>query len=220
MRRPALIFDFGNVVAHFDYRLAADKLGARLGLSGEALLDRLRPLGFSDLVKRYESGGMSNEAFSSAVSALVSLEVTHDEFSAAWSDIFTANESIVPLLAALKAAGYRLVLGSNTNDLHAARFRRQFAQTLGYFDKLVLSYEIGHIKPSEAFYLACAEAAGAEPADCVFIDDLPENIEGARAAGLVGMLYRDTGELIRDLAANGVEVSRAGLKIVDEDRGP
>jgi len=206
MRRPALIFDFGNVVAHFDYRKATDKLGARLGLSGEALLDRLRPLGFSDLVKRYESGGMAAEAFTSAVSALVGLEITHGEFAAAWSDIFTANESIAPLIASLKGSGYRLVLGSNTNDLHAGHFRRQFAATLDHFDRLVLSYEVGHIKPSTAFYLACAEAAGAEPGDCLFIDDLPENVEGARAAGLIGILYQDTGGLIRDLAANGVEI--------------
>ena len=209
MRRPALIFDFGNVVAHFDYRKAASALGARLGLSGAELLDRLRPLGFSDLVKRYEAGRMSAEQFSAGVSALVSLEITHDEFAAAWSDIFTANESIAPLFAFLKGRGYTLVLGSNTNDLHASQFRRQFAETLGHFDRLVLSYEVGHIKPSADFYLACAEAAGAEPADCLFIDDLAENVEGARVAGLVGVLYEGTEGLLRDLAALGVEVPPA-----------
>ena len=98
------------------------------------------------------------------------------------------------------------MLGSNTNDLHADQFRRQFAETLAHFDKLVLSYEVGHIKPSTAFYLACAEAAGADPGDCVFIDDLPENVEGARAAGLVGMLYESTEGLIRDLGSLGVKV--------------
>jgi putative hydrolase of the HAD superfamily len=206
MRRPALIFDFGNVVAHFDYKRAASTLGARLGISGEELLDRLRPLGFSELIKSYESGRMTAEAFSKGVSGLVGLAITHDEFVAAWSDIFSLNESIAPVLAALKRAGYTLVLGSNTNDLHANQFRRQFAETLSHFDRLVLSYEVGHIKPSAAFYLACAEAAGAEPGDCVFIDDLPENVEGARAAGLVGILYQRTESLIRDLTAMGVEL--------------
>ena len=205
MRRPALIFDFGNVIAHFDYRKAADKLGARLGVTGAELLDRLRPLGFSDLVRRYETGGMTAEAFSAAVSALVGLEVTHEEFAAAWSDIFTANEPIAPLVESLKAAEYRLVLGSNTNDLHAAQFRRQFAGTLGHFDRLVLSYEVGHFKPSADFYLACAGAAGASPTDCVFIDDLPENVEGARSAGLIGVVYRDVETLVRDLESLGIE---------------
>ncbi len=102
------------------------------------------------------------------------------------------------------------MLGSNTNGLHAAQFRRQFAETLGHFDALVLSYEIGHIKPLAAFYLACAEAAGAPPAECVFIDDLPENVVGARAAGLVGLVFRDVPTLVADLAAMGVEVPPAG----------
>ena len=70
MRRPALIFDFGNVVAHFDYRKAASTLGDRLGLSGEELLERLRPLGFSDLVRSYESGRITAEAFSKGRSGL------------------------------------------------------------------------------------------------------------------------------------------------------
>ncbi len=207
MKRPALIFDFGNVVAHFDYRKAAGRLGIKLGISGEELLERLRPLGFSDLLKSYESGKISAEQFSEGVGRLIGLEVTHDEFSVAWADIFTANPSVAELIAGLKGAGYTLVLGSNTNDLHAAQFRRQFAETLGHFDRLVLSYEVGHIKPSAAFYLACAEAAGAEPGDCVFIDDLAENVDGARAAGLVGLLYTTTETLRADLAALGVEPS-------------
>ena len=206
MRRPALIFDFGNVVAHFDYRKAASKLGSKLGLSGEELLERLRPLGFSDLLKTYESGKISAEAFSRGVSDLIGLAISHDEFVAAWADIFRANDSLAPLFGFFKGKGYTLVLGSNTNDLHAAQFRRQFAESLGHFDRLVLSYEVGHVKPSTAFYLACAEAAGADPGDCVFIDDLPENVEGARAAGLVGLLYQSTDRLLVDLEAIGVEV--------------
>lgn len=207
MRRPALIFDFGNVVAHFDYLKATSALGTTLGLSGLEVMDRLRSSGFSDRLKAYESGKMTAEEFSRAVSGMLGLAISHDEFSVAWSDIFRLNESIAPVLADLKASGHTLVLGSNTNDLHAAHFRRQFAEHLAHFDRLVLSYEVGHIKPSSDFYLACAEAAGsANPADCVFIDDLPENVEGARAAGLVALLYRDTPGLISDLAALGVAV--------------
>lgn len=206
MRRPALIFDFGNVVAHFDHARAAARLGARLGISGEELLERVKPLGFSDLLKEYESGRISAEAFSKGVSDLIGLAVTHDEFRVAWSDIFWANESLAPLFGFWKGRGYRLVLGSNTNDLHAAQFRRQFVETLGHFDRLVLSYEVGHLKPSAAFYLACAEAAEAEPGDCVFIDDLEENVEGARDAGLLGLQYLTTGKLLDDLEALGVDV--------------
>jgi glucose-1-phosphatase len=208
-RTPALIFDFGNVVAYFDYRKACETLGRPHGLGGDAFLERARGLGLTPMVQRYESGQITAETFSGDVRALLGLEIGHDAFAAAWADIFWLNEPIGRLVADLKRRGYTLVLGSNTNDLHAAQFRRQFAETLGHFDRLVLSYEIGHIKPASAFYHACAEAAGAPPADCVFIDDLPENVEGARAAGLVGVVFRDVPSLLEALRGLGVEVADA-----------
>jgi putative hydrolase of the HAD superfamily len=205
-RTPALIFDFGNVVAHFDYRKACETLGPRMGLSPEAFLERVQGLGFTPLLQNYERGSISTEEFSRSFCELVGLVIAHEEFASAWSDIFWANEPLAPLIEFFKGRGYTLVLGSNTNDLHASQFRRQFAETLGHFDRLVLSYEIGHIKPTAAFYLACAEAAGEAPEHCVFIDDLTENVEGARAAGLVGLVFRDVPTLITDLARLGVEV--------------
>jgi putative hydrolase of the HAD superfamily len=205
-RTPALIFDFGNVVAHFDYRKACETLGRPLGLSGAALLERARGLGFSPLVKEYERGMISAEAFSSGVAALVGLDIAHDEFARAWADIFALNEPVADLIADLKGQGYTLVLGSNTNDLHASQFRRQFAATLAHFDRLILSFEIGHIKPAAEFYHACAAAAGAAPGECVFIDDMPENVEGAQAVGMEGTVFRDVPSLVQALRARGVEV--------------
>jgi putative hydrolase of the HAD superfamily len=207
MRRlPALIFDFGNVVAHFDYRKACDHYGRRLGISADAFLERVRTAGFSELVKEYESGRIESTEFSSRVCALAGLDISHTEFAAAWADIFWLNEPIADLVAALRSLGYTLVLGSNTNDLHAAQFRGQFAETLAHFDTLVLSYEIGHIKPSADFYHACVRAAGAEPGSCIFIDDLAENVEGARAAGLRAVQFRDVPELLTELESLGVEI--------------
>lgn len=207
-KTPALIFDFGNVVAHFDYARAADTLGAPLGISGVELLGRARAAGFDELVKVYERGEMSATDFSTRTMGLVGLDLTHEAFAAAWADIFRPNAPVVELLPGLKRAGYTLVLGSNTNDLHAAQFRAQFADALAPFDAMVLSYQIGHIKPSVGFYRACAEAAGVAPGDCVFIDDLAENVAGARAAGLRGITYRadDHPGLPRMLRAEGVEV--------------
>lgn len=204
MSRPALIFDFGNVIAYFSFEKATEKLGGELGLTGRELLDRLGPLGFRQHLAEYERGRISAVEFVGRISALVQLRINHDEFAAAWADIFTANESILPIIADLKAQGYQLLLGSNTNDIHAAQFRDQFASTMMYFDHLILSYEIGHIKPSREFYEACARAAKVQIGDCIFIDDLSENVTGARYAGMKGILYDRPSILIKQLA--GLEV--------------
>jgi glucose-1-phosphatase len=205
-RRPALIFDFGNVFSFFDYSRAADRLGSQIGVAGAAFLEQIRKLGLNPLVARYESGRMSSEEFGQAVCRLAGLELSFKEFVDAWTDIFWLNEPVVRLVSELKRSGYSLILGSNTNELHANRFRRDFADALAPFDELILSYEVGHIKPEAPFYLACARASGAPPAECVFIDDVLENVEGARRAGLMAIHYRDDPTLRQELLAAGVEV--------------
>ncbi|RUL88390.1 HAD family hydrolase [Tautonia sociabilis] len=206
MPHPALVFDFGNVVAFFDYARACEAIGRPRGLDGSSLLETARRAGLAEPLLAFESGRMGSEQFCRAASRLLGVDLPVDEFAAAWADIFWPNESIVPLIRALADNGHRLILGSNTNPLHSNHFRRQFAETLALFDHLVLSFEVGHVKPAPEFFLACAEAAGAPPADCVFIDDLPENVEGARQAGLIGVHYVDTPTLAADLRALGIPV--------------
>ena len=206
-RPPALIFDFGNVLAFFDYARACGRFARPLGITPEAFLERVRGRGMTPLLQDYERGGIDSETFARRFCGLAGLDAPYDEFAAAWADIFRLNAPVASLAASLKAKGHTLVLGSNTNALHAAWFRRQFAETLAHFDRLVLSYEVGHLKPAPEFYLACAEAAGRAPADCVFIDDLPENVEGANAAGLRGIVYQDPESLARALGEPGVEAA-------------
>jgi glucose-1-phosphatase len=206
MRQPVLIFDFGNVVAFFDYLKACERFGARLGLDGPAFRRLALERGFVDLLAEFECGRITPEDFSQTLMSRCGLSLPYDQFVRDWEDIFTLNESIARLIPPLKAEGYRLLLGSNTNVLHATHYRRQFATTLDLFDGLVLSHAVGSMKPDREFYLAGVRAAGVPAASCVFIDDIPENVEGAFAAGLTALLYEDTPKLIAGLRGLGVEV--------------
>lgn len=214
-RRPVVIFDFGNVVAFFDYQKACEALGASQGIPGDALLATARSRNLMGVVQEYEIGQLTALEFSNRVCELMSLEVTHEAFAAAWSDIFWLNEPVARLVGYLKRAGFTLVLGSNTNGLHATQFREQFASTLAHFDHLILSHEVGHLKPSPSFYRACAAAAGVEPEECVFIDDLAENVEGARAAGLAAIHFTSFPRLLVELQTIGIDVASFSEQALD-----
>jgi glucose-1-phosphatase len=206
MREPAVIFDFGNVVAFFDYLKACERLGPRLGVTAEAFRERITERGFAALLGRFECGAIPPEQFANELMTLSGLNLPYGEFVEAWQDIFWLNEPIARLIGQLDAAGYTLLLGSNTNVLHSTYYRREFASTLDRFDKLVLSHEVGHMKPAAEFYAACVAAAGLSAASCFFVDDLYENVEGARRVGLVGLHYVDTPSLITEMGRLGVDV--------------
>jgi epoxide hydrolase-like predicted phosphatase len=58
------------------------------------------------------------------------------------------------------------------------------------FDGVVISGQVGMRKPERRIFLLAAESVGLEPEECVFIDDVQENVTAASAAGLTGVLHR------------------------------
>jgi putative hydrolase of the HAD superfamily len=196
----AIVFDFGNVVGYFDHRRVSRRLAAHVKRPAE----ELHPLIFGcDLEDDYEAGRIDSAEFLRALRERCRVTCTEEELIEAYADIFWPNPDVCALLPQLKPR-YRLLLGSNTTELHAARFREQFADALAHFDALVLSYEVGARKPHADFFARCRELAGCAASECVFIDDAAVNVAGARASGLHGIIYTDIARLHRQLAELGV----------------
>lgn len=205
MRPSVLIFDFGNVISFFDYMIISERFGKRLGLSAESFWTLAEERGMAPMLAEFERGALSASEFSSRFQERVGLTIPFEEFAADWEDIFELNESVAGLIPGLKRQGHALVLGSNTNAIHAPFYRRKFRETLDHFDHFVYSHEVLIMKPGRGFFEACVQAASATPESCVFIDDIEENVEGARAAGLIGLHYQNTPQLVADLRELGVE---------------
>lgn len=68
------------------------------------------------------------------------------------------------------------------------------------FDVVVLSSEVGMVKPDPAIYELTAERLGLEPSECIMIDDLVANIEGAQTTGMQGVVYTTTDKCKRDIS--------------------
>ncbi len=69
------------------------------------------------------------------------------------------------------------------------------------FDAVLVSSEEHMAKPDPAFYLRLLGRMGAAPAQAVIIDDNPENVAGAVAAGMQGVLFTSATKLAADLKA-------------------
>lgn len=197
-----IIFDLGNVVAFFDHRRALDKLKPFSPLTTEEMFASVYA---GDLEDRIERGHLAPPVFLREVHRLWRLRCDVEFLAYAVGDIFWANPEVCDLIPKL-ADRYRLVLGSNTNAVHARRFLAQFADVLAHFDTLVLSHEIGTRKPDADFFHTCQRLANAKASECVFIDDLPANIDGARGVGFHGIVYRPNADLAGQLRTLGVLV--------------
>jgi putative hydrolase of the HAD superfamily len=210
MNISTIVFDFGNVVATFSHRRAAAQLAA-FGTVSAASIEAY--LFGGKLEEDFESGRISGDALISMVRETFHLRCSDEQFTQAFVDMFSANDEVCDLVPRLKPR-YRLVLLSNTNELHARHFLEKFRRQLVPFDAIVLSHQVGIRKPDARIYEYCRQKAGSPPAsECLFIDDLPANVEGVRACGWQGIVYRPGDDLARKLADLGVKVGAAESRL-------
>ena len=99
-----------------------------------------------------------------------------------WCRIDLVPETVA-VVHQLRHAGYGVHLATNQE-----RYRGSYMRTeLGYdelFDISCYSYDIGAMKPDQAFFDEATARIGANASELLFIDDTEENVEGARRAGL------------------------------------
>jgi putative hydrolase of the HAD superfamily len=114
-----------------------------------------------------------------AIPDLVALDVQ------SWSDY---REEVWAVAARFHSRGGKLALLSNgiPEITEAVRHERALDRT---FDAVVVSYAVGLCKPDLAIYALVLSRLGVAAAEGLFVDDRPENIAGAEAAGLAGLLF-------------------------------
>ena len=202
-RSPSfLYFDLGNVLFFFDHAVACRQMAEVTGVTVETV----RQVAFeSGLEWRYERGEISSREFYDLFCEQVERQPDFDDLLHAASAIFDMNKRIVPLVAHLRSAGCRMGILSNTCDAHwnyITNSRHPFVKQ--YFNPLVLSYEIGSMKPESKIYTVAANLAEVAPDEIFFVDDREENVAAAMDAGFDAVQYTGVHELARSLRERGL----------------
>jgi len=193
----AAIFDFGGVVttsvaeafSRFDEQVGAEK-GTVLRLMREA-----RDEATSEF-HRLETGEMSEADFYASLGAKVAAAAGRDiDWPADPKQIrrmllgsLRRNEEMLAVVAAI---GRHHPVGMLTNNVREwAAWRDHYPMDL--FRVVVDSCEVGMRKPDPRIYRLTCERLGVEPQRAVFVDDFPQNVQGAAAVGMHAILFTST----------------------------
>ena len=121
-------------------------------------------------------GTMSVETFYSHLEKYFGIKIEGDPFYEYFSP--TLNKDVADTISRLREDGNRVVTGTNNCTPHWRFIKAQGWDKL--FDASYASQEIALSKPFSSFYKYILEKEGYEAEDAVMIDDLEENLEGAR----------------------------------------
>jgi putative hydrolase of the HAD superfamily len=180
-----LLVDFGGVLTTNVFDSFRDFcIAERLDPDAIKRLFREDPRALA-LVRDLETGAISEDEFGERFGELLEIEDRAGLVDRMFGGL-QPDEQMLEALRKARAAGIRT--GLISNSMGAGRYDRDAFPEL--FDGVVISGEVGMHKPEAGIYLLGAERAGVPPEDCVFVDDLRENCEGAEAVGMTAVLHR------------------------------
>lgn len=187
-----IVFDLGMVLLPFDYNIALERLeNIREGF-GVGYLNHFR--NNYETHRQFERGDITEKEFLDRTMPIFNGKIDNETFKRIYSEIFTVNENLVALLPELKKK-YRLVLLSNTNSIHQEYGWKNY-EFLKYFDKLILSHEVGAVKPEIKIYKSVEKFTAVTPEEHIFIDDIKEYTEAARKLGWDGIQFTGYDNLV------------------------
>jgi putative hydrolase of the HAD superfamily len=110
------------------------------------------------------------------------------------------NEPMIELMRELKAGGRRMAMLTN-NVREWEPVWRPMLPVDEIFETVVDSGFVGVRKPEARIYELTLERLGLPAEACLFVDDLEPNIEGARAAGMIAVHFRDNEQAMTEIRA-------------------
>ncbi len=190
-----IIFDVGGVLIEFDFARLARELSRRTGQEPERLVPYFR----APVVHDVETGKVAGEEFFGRTMAPLLPGLDYEDWIGAWMDNYSINPPGWALLERARQQRRTVCVLSNLAPYNQLAIERKFPHFFRATDHNFFSYELGLHKPSPEIFLTAAELIGSEPSDCLFLDDVAENVDGARRAGMVGRLFdNDRVETIRE----------------------
>ncbi|HLO34168.1 MAG TPA: HAD family phosphatase [Anaerolineales bacterium] len=194
MTIKVVFFDLGGVIVRTEFQAPRQQLADKLGMD----YDDLNKIVFdSDTSNRASIGEISSdEHWASVIQRLrrpaSELSIIRDEFFA--GDI--VDRTLLDYIRSLRGK-YKTGLISNAwGDLRDYIVREKFDDA---FDKLIISAEVGAVKPEAKIFQLALEQFGVSPKEAVFVDDFHINIEGCEKVGIKGILFKDPESTLRQL---------------------
>lgn len=199
--RSVVVFDLGGVLIDWNPRHLYRKLFAG---DAAAMEEFLATVCTQDWNERQDAGRSFAEATALLAAEHPQHQVLIEAYFARWHEMLAGPiPGTVEVLAALRTRGVPLYALSNWSAETYPHARRRF-DFLQWFRGVVISGEVGLIKPDPRIYALLLERFAIAAAEAVYIDDNPRNAEAASRLGFHGIHFTDGPALRRELAALGL----------------
>jgi glucose-1-phosphatase len=189
-----LLFDLGGVVIDFDFERAFRFWAARASCEPAELG---RKFELDEPYKQHERGELHASEYFAALRRSLDVNLSDEDLIAGWNDVYLGMMPGMLQVLTIARRRFPLYAFTNSNPTHQSEWSVRFANELSIFNQIFVSSELRLRKPDPEAFAEVAKQTGFFASECLFFDDTPENIDGARTAGMRAVLVRSIGD-VRD----------------------
>ena len=188
-----IIFDWGNVIEFFDDKLFYSKMPRLLKVNK----DLFKKIEFENRIK-LEQGKISTQEVINKLNNKLELKLTIKQYGEYIHKIgFTKiNLEIIKLIKELKKSYQIYLLSNNSKPSHDEIIKSKYHNL---FNKMLFSYQVKLQKPDPKIFKKIIKNTGFTAEECIFIDDLEKNCEGASKAGMYSIVFYNNNQLKNNL---------------------
>ncbi len=197
----ALLFDLGGVLVEVDFTRA---LEAWEPFSALGIDELRRRFAFDEAYARHERGEIGAPTYFAHLIDALQLSASVEQVEAGWNSVFAGE--IVETRQLVEAARQRLTCCAftNTNASHMRAWSALYPRVVSAFDRIFASHQMGLRKPERAAFEYICRSLGLPPGSILFFDDLIENVQAARQAGLQAVWVRSPRDVAEALHSAGI----------------
>ena len=195
-----IIFDCSETLLSFH---AIDHLASLVG-DREKAVKMHYTLFRSEPWHRYDNGKLPENELESSLMPLLPEEdrETGRRYLREWIDTYGVIDGAPQLLEDVRKAGFRTYLLSDFPPCFSVLWDKY--EFLHHFDGRVVSCEVGYSKKDGVIYDILLEKYGLNASECLFIDDVPRNVEIGEEHGIPGVVFTGMDELRKELQKRGI----------------
>jgi putative hydrolase of the HAD superfamily len=194
MRVRAVFVDFGGVIMRTEDKGPRTRLAESLGMT---FRDLEKIFFESDSSRRASSGEIPEEAHWQAV--VQALGVSRTDTDKIIAEFFSGDRADTALLDFLRSLRPELKVGLISNAWSGLRAFITGQKFEDVFDEMIISAEVGLMKPDPRIYRLALEKLGAQPQESVFLDDVLVNVEAARSVGMYAIEFTRLDKTLEEL---------------------
>lgn len=156
-----------------------------------------------DYLTQFKKGELTEDQFWDLARKELNFNLTNQEIFNLLKNSYQVNQNVVDTVKKVRSLGAKTCICTNNFPTRINALNQKF-NFLADFNVVVLSYQIGAVKPDPKIFQTLITRSGCLPSEIFYADDKQTNVDSALSLGINAFVYTGFEDFVNKLKTFGL----------------